>query len=141
MISLVNVTKFGHIYCRNPSWKTSFFVQWILRQRMLWASMVKVRWIVMELICQSFLVNLSWPSARFKRVVQEVKKQNRFGASRIPCSINRRESKISFVVFQTGEINSRVKNRSNKIPVVVRRSNKILRVSNNKNSKAQYQIF
>ena len=33
-ISLVNVTKslvscgFGHIYWRNPQWKTSFFVQW-----------------------------------------------------------------------------------------------------------------
>ena len=35
MISPVNVTEsvrncgFGHIYWRNPQWKTSFFVQWI----------------------------------------------------------------------------------------------------------------
>ena len=34
-ISSVNVTKstvfseFGHIYCRNPSWETSFFMQWL----------------------------------------------------------------------------------------------------------------
>ena len=37
-ISSANVTKsavsygFGHIYWRNPSWKTSFFVQWLLQQ-------------------------------------------------------------------------------------------------------------
>ena len=37
-ISSINVTKstgnfgFGHIYCRNPSWKTSFFVQCFLRK-------------------------------------------------------------------------------------------------------------
>ena len=37
-ISSVNVAKsavscgFGHIYWRNPQWKTSFFVQWILKK-------------------------------------------------------------------------------------------------------------
>ena len=41
-ISTVNVTKFtvscgfGHIYWRNPQWKTSFFVQWPLRGPYQW---------------------------------------------------------------------------------------------------------
>ena len=57
-ISSVNVTKFagncgfGHIYWRNPEWKTSFFVQWslfILR---------KITWFLIRLVIVLFYLLL-----------------------------------------------------------------------------------
>ena len=58
-ISSVNMTKsavncgFGHIYWRNPQWKTSFFVHWVLHWVLLSVIFLKIRDFLMLLFLRS----------------------------------------------------------------------------------------